>query len=507
LAKEVISEAEERFEQWRKLVGLVLGPALFILLLMFPSAAFTPAGAKLGAVLTLALVWWMCEPIPIPVTALLAPALCVVLGISDAKALLAGFADPIVFLFIGSFILAQAMQLHQLDRRLAMRLLSLRWVGNSTTRVIFCFGAISAFLSMWLSNTATTAMMLPIALGILTEIAALMERQSGKPVSMHGLRVSTALMLMLAYAASIGGLGTPIGTPPNLIGIGQIRTATGLNISFLGWMQLAVPIVVIMFLALFALILVLHPPEIQKLEGLSDYLRRRREELGGWSRGQVNTLFAFAVAVVLWIAPGIISLFEGGTIGPIGKAYGRLLPEGIIAILAASLLFLLPTNWKQREFTISWSEAVKIDWGTILLFGSGIALGQLAFSTGLANAVGQSIITATNVSGLSSITFFSATMGVLVSEATSNTASATMVIPVVLAVAKQAGVSPVAPGFAACMGSSYGFMLPVSTAPNAIVYGTGLVPITKMARTGILFDLLGLVIIWAGVLLLSPLVR
>lgn len=505
MAKEVISEAEERFEHGRKLFGLVVGPLAFLALLLFPPAGLSLQAANLAAVLVLALIWWMCEPIPIPVTALLAPALCVALGVGDARSLLTGFADPIVFLFIGSFILARAMMRHQLDRRFALSLLSIRWIGNSTRRVLLAFGVIAAFLSMWLSNTATTAMLLPIGLGILGEVGALMERQTGQTVNIRDLRFSTGLMLMLAYAASVGGLATPIGTPPNLIGIGMIREATGHQITFLHWMQFGVPVVVIMLIALFFLILFLHPPELRRLEGLSDYLRHRRDDLGRMTRGQSNTLLAFGLAVLLWVAPGILALVDARMGTRHAATFSKLLPEGIVAILAATLLFLLPVNWKEREFTLTWEEAAKIDWGTILLFGSGITLGSLAFSTGLSSKLGDMLLTMTNIQSPGAILFLSIALGIIISEATSNTASATMVIPVSLGVARQAGLDPMIAGVGACMGASYGFMLPVSTAPNAIVYGTGMVPILKMARAGILFDLIGLVIIWGSLMLMGRL--
>jgi solute carrier family 13 (sodium-dependent dicarboxylate transporter), member 2/3/5 len=508
VATEVISEAEEKFEKWRKITGYVLGPAVFLLLLFFPPAGLTQQGAHLAAVLSFALIWWMTEPVPIPITALLAPCLCVALSVADAKTVFAGFADPIVFLFIGSFMLAQAMMKHQLDRRIAMAILSLPWVailslpwvGSSAYRILLAFGFTATMISMFLSNTATTAMLLPIGLGILNEVASLMSK-GGKDIDVKTLRFSTAMMLMLAYGASIGGLGTPIGTPPNLIGIGMIRDMTGVSISFFAWMKLALPAVALMFGVLYGLLIFLHKPEMGKLEGMSDYLSARKEEIGPWTQGQINTLIAFSVAVVLWIMPGLLA-FSGPKADVYVRDFNKLLPEGVVAVFAAILLFLLPISMKRGEFTITWNEAVRIDWGTILLFGSGIALGSLAISTGLAKWLGSGILEATQVRSTAGITFMSIVLAVIVSEATSNTASATMVIPVAIAVAKAAEISPIAPALGACMGASYGFMLPVSTAPNAIVYGTGMVSIRKMAKTGIFFDLLGIIVIWVTLMIL-----
>lgn len=499
--EEVLSEAEERFERWRKTVGLFLGPLIFGLLLLFPIQGVSPEAQRLAAVMGFVLTWWVCEPIPIPMTALLGPALCVVLGVAPAKTILAGFGDPIIFVFLGSFILAQAMTVHGLDRRLALTILGTPWVGNSTRRLLFAFGLVAAFLSMWLSNTATTAMLLPVALGILREVGGLEEKRTGQPVDIRRLRMSTGLMLMTAYAASAGGIGTPIGTPPNLIGIGMLDTTAGVHISFTRWMSFALPILCAMYGVLYLLIIWLHPPEVRQLSGLSSYLIERRRALGGWTRGQVNTLLAFAFAVALWTAPAFLALFAGSD-SPVAKNYNKLVPEGVAALFGAGLLFVLPVDWKERRFTLTWDQATRIDWGTIFLFGSGIALGGLAFSTGLANALGDFVVKATGLSGPSGLSLVSAFLGIFVSEATSNTASASMVVPVSIAVAQEAGVNPVPPAIAACLGASYGFMLPVSTAPNAMVYGTGMVPITRMARTGFLFDVSGLLIIWLGVRLL-----
>lgn len=497
----LLSPGERRFEQIRKRVGLFLGLIFFVLLLLFPVQGVSPEAARLAAILALTLVWWMCEPVPIPVTAILAPALCVALGISSARELFASFGDPIVFLFIGGFILAEAMMVHGLDRRIALGLLGFKWVGNSLPRVMLVFGFIGMFLSMWLSNTATTAMMAPIAMGVIGEISGLMRKNGGEEDGARHSRMATGLMLLLAYGASIGGLGTPIGTPPNLIGIGMIRQQLDVEISFVQWMMFAVPATLIMFVVLYFVVILLYCPKGVQLNGFQEYLVRRRKGLGRWTAGQINTLIAFFTAVILWTLPGLLALLPGETISALAKNYGRMLPEGVVAVLAASLLFLLPTNFRTGERTLTWQQASRIDWGTILLFGGGIALGKLAFDTGLASNLGEWILKGTNVSGLGMITLMSIIFGILISETTSNTASATMVIPVAISVAQAGGVDPLGPALGACMGASFGFMLPVSTPPNAIVYGTGMVPISRMVKTGIIFDILGAAIIWATVML------
>ena len=225
--------------------------------------------------------------------------------------------------------------------------------------------------------------------------------------------------------------------------------------------------------------------------------------MGPWSVGQVNTLIGFGFAVVFWIMPGILQLpwFE---IPGLSGWFITHLPEPVVAISAAIILFILPVNLQKRTFTLSWSEAVKIDWGTILLFGGGLALGSLMFKTGVASALGNGFANLLGVETLWVLTGVSIAMAIILSEAASNTASANMIIPVVIAIAQAAQVSPLPPALGACLGASFGFMLPVSTPPNAIVYGSGMIPLPEMMRAGILFDIAGFFIIWAGLYLLCP---
>ena len=305
-------------------------------------------------------------------------------------------------------------------------------------------------------------------------------------------------MLMLAYGASVGGLLTPVGSPPNLIGRGLIEEATGERIGFLEWFLTALPICAAMFVVLCAVLLLLNKPEVKRLEGIEEYIAGERAKLGPLSRKEKNTLVAFTTAVVLWIAPGIVGIIAGDDSTAYEEATTHL-DEGIVAILAASLLFLLPTNWPKREFTLTWSEAKEIDWGTIILFGSGIIFGSLLASTGLAETIGTFGADTFGVSSEFSITLFAIVLAIVISETTSNTASASIVVPIVIPVAAAAGVDPFVPALAATFAASFGFMLPVSTPQNAIVYGSGVVPITQMVRNGAVFDVLGAILILAGV--------
>jgi sodium-dependent dicarboxylate transporter 2/3/5 len=504
-AKEILSVAEERFEKIRKTVGLFLGPSLAILFYFIPMPSLSFNAHMLTVIVGWIVIWWVTEPIPIPITALLGAVLCVILGVADAKTVFAPFADPIIFLFLGSFVLAKAMSVHKLDKRIAYSIMSIKWVGNSSGRILFVFGAISAFISMWVSNTATTAMMLPIGIGIVYALAEMMSEKTGKKVNAATLNFGTGMMLMAAYASSAGGIGTPVGTPPNIIGIAMIEKFTHVKIPFFQWMLFAVPLLVVMYIFLFLLMYFMHRPEMKKIEGSREYVRGEKNKLGRWSKGEKNTLFAFILTVVLWIAPGVIALL-GGTTSKIFKDYNALVPEGVAALIGAVLLFLLPVNWKEKEFTVTWKQAIGIDWGTLLLFGGGLTLGNLMFETKLAEAVGRGLMSLSGAGSLWGITLASIYIAIMVSEATSNTASANMVVPVIISLCLAANINPVPPAVGATLGASWGFMLPVSTPPNAIVYGSGMVPITKMVRAGIIFDIAGGLIIWAGLAILLPII-
>ena len=500
--KELISPFEVKLESWRKRITLFLGPLLAVSMRIIPFPGLDPRAHSLAAIITWIVVWWIGEPVPIPVSALLGAFLCILAGVADAKTVLAPFAEPTIYLFLGSFVLARAMTVHGLDRRFAYSILSLRWIGDRAWRVLFAYGAISAFISMWISNTATTAMMLPIGLGIVSAMSGLMAKQAGRRAD--PARFATGMMLMAAYASSAGGIGTPVGTPPNLIGLAMIERFAGVRIPFFQWMLFAVPMLLVMYLFLFIMLYGLHKPEIPVISGSREHVRAELARLGPWSRGQKNSLAAFLVTVVLWVVPGFLAL-AWGSASPQAKWYNGRLPEAAAALAGAILLFILPLDRKGGEFTLTWKQAVEIDWGTLLLFGGGLSLGNLMFQTGLADQVGQGMLRLSGAGSLWGITFAAIYIAILASETTSNTAAANMVVPVIISVSAAAGVNPVPPALGAILGCSWGFMLPVSTPPNAIVYGSGLVPIVKMARAGLVFDLAGGLLIWGGLRLLLPL--
>ena len=495
LGEQTLSPAEERFEKGRRTVGLFLAPAVAVAFFILP-LDMEPAQQTLAAVLLGVMVMWVTEPVPIPVGGLIGIAAIVMLGVAPSEDVLAPFGSGTVFVFIGAFILAQAMLRHGLARRFAFRVLSLPGVGRTTTRVVVAFGLITALLSAFVSNTATVAMLLPTAMGILAVIASLMQERGivKEGFDPTRLRVGVALMLMLAYGASVGGLLTPVGSPPNLIGRGLIEEATGETITFAQWMVMALPICAAMFVVLAVVLLLLNKPEIRDITGVEEYVATEREKMGSFSAAERNTMIAFTVTVILWVVPGVVALFAGGD-SAIYETVSDRLDEGMVAVLGASLLFLLPTDWSRREFTLNWSDAQAIDWGTIVLFGTGIIFGTLLEETGLAETIGKGSSEALGLSSTLAITAFAIVLAITVSETTSNTASAAVVVPIIIPIAVAAGINPFVPALAATFAASFGFMLPVSTPQNAVVYGSGVVPITKMIRSGFSFDILGAVLI------------
>ena len=503
-SQDTLTGTQLAFERRRRTIGLVLGPALFLILLVLPPSGLSVPAARLVAVLAWVLTWWVTEAVPIPVTALLGPALAVVLGVGTAKELFAPFGDPIIFLFLGSFVIAEAMFTTGLDRRFAFAILSRRWVGSSATRILVAFAVITAVLSMWLSNTATTAMMYPIGLSVLTALSALLERSTGKPVDLTRLRYGTALMLVTAYAASIGGIATPIGTPPNLIVLGLLDTLAKVRIPFFTWMLMATPPMLLMLVMLIVYIRRVLPPEIDHIAGSRDHIIAERAALGAWTPAQRNVMLAFGATVTLWILPGLAAIVTGQN-SPVYRMLSSHLPEAVVAVLGAGVLFVLPVNWKERRFTLSWNDAVRVDWGTLLLFGGGLSLGSAMFRTGVAAAIGKGVVALTGAHSLLALTYLFTVVAMIITETTSNTASAAMVGPLAIAAAQAAGVSPIPPAAAVALGASMAFMLPVSTPPNAIVYGSGCVSIKAMLRHGSLLDLASLLTVPALVLLMAHL--
>jgi sodium-dependent dicarboxylate transporter 2/3/5 len=442
------------------------------------------------------------EALPLPVTALLGAVACVVAGVAPAKEVFRPFSEPLVFLFIGSFMLAEAIRVHGLDRRLAFAVLGLPAVGERPGRILAAVALVSATISAFISNTATTAMMVAIAAGILAAIEHAASRDASPAGPKRDPRFATGLMLAVAFAASIGGLATPIGTPPNLIGLAFIRNELGVEVSFLTWCAIGVPVAAILTTFTVLLLGWMFPAGVDRLPGVAELVARERAGMGAWSRGQVSTAIAFGTTVCLWIVPGVLGLLLGAK-HLLPAWFAAHVPEGVAALLGAVLLFILPGGPGRRA--LQWEEAVRIDWGIILLYGGGMALGELSFSTGLAEALGRSLTGWLPTGPGASVALVAAAtlVAVITSEFTSNTASANMVVPVAMALAAAGGGDPLTAALAATFAASLGFMMPVSTPCNAIVYGTGRICLRDMIRSGVILDVVGAVVITLAMLVVG----
>lgn len=492
IIKEEINK-DSRFDGIRRLIGAICGPVCAIIVYLLPIAGLSDQGHTLLAIMTLVALWWITEPVPIPVTSLVGPSLCVVLGVVPMKAAFAAFANPTIFLFMGGFIIAKGMMVNGLDKRIAYGIISMRWVGDNPRRIFLAIGMACMLCSGWISNTATAAMMFPIAIGLLEAIREMMAA-NGKQISLKSYKYATGLMLMTAYACSIGGVLTPIGTPPNIMVMGFLNDQpNAYHVSFFQWMIWGFVAMIVYFLIAYVVLWRMFPADVKHIDGADKFIRDKVKGLGRWTTAQKNTLFAFTVAVALWITPGVLSVAFGND-SPELKSFNKYFPEAIVAMVGALLMFFLPVNLKKNEMTISWKDAVKgIDWGTLLLFGGGLAMGGMMKETGLSDWFGEVLKgwMGGNPNEMMLVAVF-CVASLLLSELTSHTAAINLIAPIAITTAISCGFSPVPVAVGAALSSSLGFMLPVSTPPNAIVYASGYVPITKMIKTGFIIDVIGI---------------
>ncbi len=462
----------------------------------------TPEAQSLAVIVVMVVILWVTEALPPAVTALLGAVACVLAGVAPAREVFAPFADPLIFLFIGSFLLAEAIRLHGLDKRLAFGVLSVPWVGERPGRILDAVALACAAISAFISNTCTAAMMMAIVSGIVTAVEEAGATASRKPSPAF----ATGLFLCVAFASSIGGLATPIGTPPNLIGLRFIREQLGVDITFLGWCLIGVPVVAVLIVFTGFVLSRMFPAGVDRLEGVAEFVARERAKLGPWTMAQYSVASAFAITVMLWVVPGVVLAIRGPE-DPWAIVLRDRLPEGVAALIGGTLLFVLPRGEPGRwRPVLEWKEA-RIDWGIVLLYGGGIAIGTLCFSTGLASAVGRSIEWLVPEGPWSGVVLvvLATTVAVLTSEFTSNTASANMVVPVAIALGMAAGGDALPAALAATFAASLGFMMPVSTPCNAIVYGSGRIPLRSMMAAGIILDLAGVAVIVTTMLMLSQL--
>ena len=497
------TDLETSIERRLRSGGFVAGPILaLVVVTLNPGDHPTEARLLLG-IITLVITWWMTEAIPLSATALVGSALAIAAGIAPARQVLAPYAHPVIFLFLGSFLLAEAFRKYGLDRRVARLLLGLRAFSSSPRGLLAGLGVVSAVLSSALSNTATAALLTPIGEGAIDA--------RGGTVKGRVRPFDSAILLMIAYGASIGGVATLIGTPPNLLAAGFLDELAGVRVTFTGWILFAAPLSIGMF---FVTLLVVRLTLARNLEGGEVSAKAALvppRETGSPSEERVRragarwTVAAVLLAFTLWTAPALAKGLLGPS-HPFAEALRSHLPEAGVALLCATLLFVAPVSWRGgRRFALTWAEGERVNWGILLLFGGGLSLGMLGQETGLVAWAGEAVVgsgLASSPGGLMLVAILAATT---LSEFASNTASATLLIPIVIAAALQAGFDPVAPALAAAVACSCAFVFPVATPPNAIVFGTGRVPLTRMMRTGVLLDVATVVVIWTGMQLVSPL--
>lgn len=471
---------------WQKLaLPVVMAALAYWLLRDFPAEQ-----RHVGTIFALTVGLWMSEVMPLGITALVSSALLILAGGLNEKKVFAAYGDTTIPLFIGSFILAKGMEVTGLGERFAHLILAQKWATRSASALLLSVGAIACLLSLFISNTATTAMLLPIGLSLLAAI--------GSPDQTRLYAIG--LMMMLTWGSSIA-VGVPVGTPPNLIGIDMLAKATGERIGFLQWMTFGMPITLAMLVACWAVLRWRYGRGAPATAPVAPVSRACLAEMGRMSEGQRNTLLAFVVAIILWMLPDSLLAIMGPE-NEFAKQFAARVPASVAALIGASLLFLLPG--RQEDSRMNWRTAASIDWGTILLFAGGIALGQAMFESGLAKSLGEMAAEASGARTVWGITALVTAAAILLSELASNTAAATTLVPVAIGLAEGAGVSPVAPALGVALGASMGFMLPVSTAPNAIVYSSGLVPAREMLKSGILIDIIGFIVVMAGLMLILP---
>ncbi|WP_051146601.1 SLC13 family permease [Marinobacter daepoensis] len=456
-----------------QIAGLVLG-ACFLLatvVLPAPGGMAQEAWGALGLMLLMA-TWWSTEAIPIPATALLPIVLVPALGLGSIGQATSPYANPIIFLFLGGFTLGLAMQRWNLHRRIA--LVTLRAMGDRPKRQIAGFMLATAFLSMWVSNTATTIMMLPIGLSVV----AMMD--GSRPEAVR--RYATALLLAIAYSASIGGIATLIGTPPNALLAAYLSENQGVSVGFAQWMILGVPVTVVM-LTLTWWWLTRKDFGLDEVADSGQMIREELAKLGPMTRGEKLVAVVFLATAVAWVARPLVS--------------GALMPwlsDTGIAIAAAIAMFLIPVDTRTRTFILDWDSANKLPWGVLLLFGGGLAMAGVISSSGLAGWIASSLGVAGALPTLMMMVIV-ATVIIFLTEVTSNTATAAAFLPLLGALAMAQGVSPLLLTVPAAIAASCAFMMPVATPPNAIVFSSGHMQISEMIRAGFALNLMGIAVV------------
>ncbi len=481
----------------RSTFGLISGPLLFLILIFLPQPeGLSEQGMMVAGIAVLMAVWWITEAIPIPATALIPIVLYPLLDVMSPANVTQSYAHHLIFLFMGGFMIAVTVEKWNLHQRIALN--TIRIVGMTPDRIILGFMIATAFLSMWISNTASTMMMLTVGLAVLHKIAEEIDADD----TTHNIdtreghfRFGIALMLGIGYSASIGGISTLIGTAPNLVFAGIVEETYGISINFLQWMSFGVPLAIVMLaITWFYLTRIAYPSEIDHLPGGEETIRKEIEALGKISSQEKKVLFVFCGVAAAWILRGVLDI----------KAL-ELIKDSTIAMAGALLLFVIPSNWHRREFLLDWKTAVTIPWDILILFGGGFALAKGFSETGLTTFLaGQlSILQGSNILFIIAVVTL---LVIFLTELTSNTATASLTLPIMAALAGAMQIHPYGLMVATVIAASFAFMLPVATPPNAIIFSSRYVTIPQMMKAGIWLNLIGVVLISLFVMFLLPVV-
>ncbi|MCS3665257.1 sodium-dependent dicarboxylate transporter 2/3/5 [Salinibacter ruber] len=419
--------------------------------------------------------WWVTEALPIAVTALVPLVLLPPLSITDIDGAATPYANPLIFLFLGGFIIAQAMQVWRLHRRIALGIVN--WVGVRPPSIVIGFILASAFLSMWVSNTATALMMLPIGLSII-DLTRDRLAERGEEMPPH---FGVVLLLSIAYGCNVGGMGTLIGTPPNALLAGFFSESYGVEVGFAQWMIVGLPLVVVALPLIYVALTTVYPIELDELPGGTAIIDEERAQLGKISKAETRVAAIFALTALLWMTRPLLSDVIPG------------LSDAGIAIGASLTLFVVPSGTEDRAL-LSWDDAEKLPWGVLLLFGGGLSLASAISETGLAKWMGQGVSTLEG-SPVLLVLVCTVALIVMLTEITSNTATTAAFLPILGAVAVGLGQNPFLLAVPAALGASCAFMLPVATPPNAIVYGSDLLSIPEMSRVGLWLNALFIIVV------------
>lgn len=475
-----------------KRIGLLLGPIVFLIILMLPVPAPLEANAwraiAMGAFM---LVWWITEAVPLPVTALLPMVLLPILGISPMKVATAPYANPIVFLFMGGFMIAIAMERWNLHRRIALNIV--RITGTNANRIVLGFLLATGALSMWISNTATTVMMLPIASSVIDLLTQGDQPNNYSPKQVRNFALT--LLLGIAYAANVGGTATIIGTPPTVVFVGFMKDTYDIDVSFAKWMLLGFPFAVIMIGVIYwVLVKLLYPNGMGKFEHAQQLIKDELKALGKLSKGEKRILIIFLSTAVAWIVrQPLDNLFPDITIS-----------DTLIAITATIVLFIVPVDYEKGQYVLDWKDTERLPWGILLLFGGGLSLAAALQQTGLIGLIGEQFeaVAATTfwiLLGLTAVSLF-------LTEVMSNLALVVVFLPVVGGIAVGLDIPPILYCIPVTLAASCAFMLPMSTPPNAIVFASGHLRIPEMMKAGIVLNTIVIILIALMAKFILPLV-